>query len=218
MMTAPRPGHLIERLPRTRGRLLADAALGPMTWFRVGGPAEVLFRPADTADLTDFLAAKPADVPVTVLGVGSNLLVRDGGVEGVVIRLDRHAAEAARRQPQDHARQSAVADDEVGGGAQHRHRRRRIEGGEQARKILDIGRAREPLRRPAHAEPGEGREARARLHPAADGRHAMGCGVAHAHARRSGVTRAPPWAWSPASCSGSAWAQAVMLPAPRQTT
>lgn len=81
--------HLIDRLPRPRGRLVADAPLGPQTWFRTGGPAEVLFRPADIADLSSFLSALPADIAVTVLGVGSNLLVRDGGVKGVVIRLMR---------------------------------------------------------------------------------------------------------------------------------
>lgn len=80
---------LIARLPAVRGRYTENVALGPITWFRVGGPAEVVFRPADIADLTDFLAAKPSDVPVTVLGVGSNLLVRDGGVPGVVVRLGR---------------------------------------------------------------------------------------------------------------------------------
>jgi UDP-N-acetylmuramate dehydrogenase len=81
--------HLIDRLPRPRGRLAADAPLGPQTWFGTGGPAEVLFRPADVEDLASFLRALPTDVPVTVLGVGSNLLVRDGGVKGVVIRLMR---------------------------------------------------------------------------------------------------------------------------------
>jgi UDP-N-acetylmuramate dehydrogenase len=81
--------HLIDRLPRPRGRLTADAPLGPQTWFRTGGPAEVLFRPADAEDLAQFLKALPPDVPVMALGVGSNLLVRDGGVKGVVIRLMR---------------------------------------------------------------------------------------------------------------------------------
>jgi UDP-N-acetylmuramate dehydrogenase len=81
--------HLIDRLPAVRGRLSADAPLAQITWFRVGGPAEVLFRPADIDDLASFLAAKPADVPVTVIGVASNLLVRDGGVPGVVVRLGR---------------------------------------------------------------------------------------------------------------------------------
>jgi UDP-N-acetylmuramate dehydrogenase len=89
-MTAARRAerdHLIDRLPPVRGRLKPDEPLGPMTWFRVGGPAEVLFRPADAEDLAAFLAGCPDDVPVTVIGVASNLLVRDGGVPGVVIRL-----------------------------------------------------------------------------------------------------------------------------------
>src|SRR5579862_6969953 len=81
--------HLIDRLPKVRGRLSADAPLAQVTWFRVGGPAEVLFRPADVEDLASFLAAKPAEVPVTVIGVASNLLVRDGGIKGVVVRLGR---------------------------------------------------------------------------------------------------------------------------------
>ncbi|MDX5360641.1 MAG: UDP-N-acetylmuramate dehydrogenase [Alphaproteobacteria bacterium] len=87
-VTLDRP-HLIDRLPPVRGRIVPDVALGAMTWFRTGGPAEVLYSPADAADLADFLRSKPADVPVTVIGVGSNLLVRDGGVPGVVIRLGR---------------------------------------------------------------------------------------------------------------------------------
>lgn len=89
MMAVAATSHLIDRLPRPRGRLTADAPLGPQTWFRAGGHAEVLFRPADTQDLASFLAALPADVAVTVLGVGSNLLIRDGGVGGVVVRLMR---------------------------------------------------------------------------------------------------------------------------------
>jgi len=80
---------LIARLPAVRGRYTENAPLGPVTWFRVGGPAEVMFRPIDVQDLAGFLAGKPADVPATVLGVGSNLLVRDGGVPGVVVRLGR---------------------------------------------------------------------------------------------------------------------------------
>ena len=90
--TAPR---LIDRLPPVRGRLTANAPLDRVTWFRVGGAAEVMFRPADKADLAAFLAAKPDDVAVTVIGVGSNLLVRDGGVPGVVIRLGREFAGVA---------------------------------------------------------------------------------------------------------------------------
>ncbi|MGK2742358.1 UDP-N-acetylmuramate dehydrogenase [Tepidicaulis sp. LMO-SS28] len=88
-MNALRATSLIERLPAVRGELTAGAPLAPFTWFRVGGPAEVLFRPADKEDLAAFLAGCPKDVPVTVIGVGSNLLVRDGGVKGVVIRLGR---------------------------------------------------------------------------------------------------------------------------------
>lgn len=90
MTSAPAtPLRLIERLPAVRGRLTADAPLAGVTWFRVGGPAEVMFRPADQADLADFLAAVSEDVPVTVMGVGSNLLIRDGGIPGVVVRLGR---------------------------------------------------------------------------------------------------------------------------------
>jgi len=76
-----------DHLPPVRGKLLRDEPLAPFTWFRVGGPADVLFLPADANDLGGFLAALPAEVPVTVLGVGSNVIVRDGGIEGVVIRL-----------------------------------------------------------------------------------------------------------------------------------
>jgi UDP-N-acetylmuramate dehydrogenase len=76
-----------SRLPHVRGRMSFNAPLGSLTWFRVGGPAEVLFRPADRDDLAGFLAGLPDEVPVTVIGVGSNLLVRDGGIPGVVIRL-----------------------------------------------------------------------------------------------------------------------------------
>lgn len=76
-----------DSLPPVRGKLLRDEPLGPFTWFRVGGAADVLFIPADADDLADFLKALDPTVPVTVLGVGSNVIVRDGGVEGVVIRL-----------------------------------------------------------------------------------------------------------------------------------
>lgn len=78
---------LFSRLPAVRGTLEENVTLAPFTWFRVGGPAEVLFQPADEDDLAAFLKACPADIPVTVIGVGSNLIVRDGGVPGVVIRL-----------------------------------------------------------------------------------------------------------------------------------
>lgn len=87
MMAALATPRLVERLPRVRGRYSEGASLARITWFGVGGPAEVMFRPADVDDLAHFLAEKPDDVPIFVLGVGSNLLVRDGGVPGVVIRL-----------------------------------------------------------------------------------------------------------------------------------
>lgn len=89
MAAEARTSSLIDRLPPVRGEFIADAPLAPLTWFRVGGHAEVLFRPADADDLAAFLKGTPGDVPVTVVGVGSNLLVREGGVPGVVIRLGR---------------------------------------------------------------------------------------------------------------------------------
>ncbi|MGZ5999237.1 MAG: UDP-N-acetylmuramate dehydrogenase [Rhizomicrobium sp.] len=82
MMTRP-----CDALPPVRGTYTPDAALKDLVWFRAGGPAEILFRPADAEDLATFLYAKPADVRVSVIGVGSNLLVRDGGIPGVVVRL-----------------------------------------------------------------------------------------------------------------------------------
>lgn len=81
--------ELKKRLPNLRGRLIANQPLGEFTWFRVGGPAQALFMPEDENDLAYALANLPTDMPVTVIGAGSNLIVRDGGVEGVVIRLGR---------------------------------------------------------------------------------------------------------------------------------
>ncbi len=92
-MAAEQKQPLIDRLPAVRGRLTANAPLSGVTWFRVGGPAEVVFRPADRDDLLAFLQARPADVPVTVLGVASNVLIRDGGLPGVVLRLGRGFAD-----------------------------------------------------------------------------------------------------------------------------
>jgi UDP-N-acetylmuramate dehydrogenase len=85
MMTLDAP----LQLPGLRGRLQRDAALGPTTWFRVGGPAEALVRPADVEDLRSFLAALPLEVPVVTIGAASNLIVRDGGIPGVTLRLAR---------------------------------------------------------------------------------------------------------------------------------
>jgi UDP-N-acetylmuramate dehydrogenase len=85
--------NLKAKLPTVRGRLEANYPLADLTWFRVGGPAEVLFTPVDEADLATFMAGLPPDVPFYVIGVGSNLLVRDGGIPGVVIRLGRGFAD-----------------------------------------------------------------------------------------------------------------------------
>lgn len=89
MMTFPDTlaTSLSARLPDLRGRLVANQPMADLTWFRVGGPAEALFTPADAEDLAYLLANLPAEVPVTVVGVGSNLIVRDGGIPGLVIRL-----------------------------------------------------------------------------------------------------------------------------------
>jgi len=78
---------LLQRLPKVAGDYTENAALAPAAWFRVGGPAEILYQPADIEDLALFLASKPSDIPVTLFGSGSNILVRDGGIPGVVIRL-----------------------------------------------------------------------------------------------------------------------------------
>ncbi len=78
-------------MPELRGRLLANESLAPLTWFRVGGPAQVLFTPADEDDLAYFLKNLPTELPAYVVGVGSNLIVRDGGIAGVVIRLSPRA-------------------------------------------------------------------------------------------------------------------------------
>ena len=87
---------LKARMPELRGRLLANQSLAELTWFRVGGPAQVLFTPADEDDLASFLGGLPAELPVYVVGVGSNLIVRDGGLPGVVVRLSpRGFGEAA---------------------------------------------------------------------------------------------------------------------------
>lgn len=78
---------LLSRLPQVRGRISEQASLAELCWFRVGGVADVLFTPADVADLQEFLQNTPSDIPISIFGAGSNLLVRDGGVRGVCIRL-----------------------------------------------------------------------------------------------------------------------------------
>jgi len=84
-------GEVRARAPALRGRLTANASLAPHVWFRVGGPAQLLFQPADEDDLAYLLSRLPADIPVCVIGLGSNLIVRDGGVAGLVVRLGGRA-------------------------------------------------------------------------------------------------------------------------------
>jgi UDP-N-acetylmuramate dehydrogenase len=98
-------------LSAIRGRVTADAPLAPFTWFRVGGPAEFLFQPADADDLALFLERLDPEIPVTVIGVGSNLLVRDGGIAGVVIRLSARGFGQARGESGDRIRAGAALPD-----------------------------------------------------------------------------------------------------------
>jgi UDP-N-acetylmuramate dehydrogenase len=94
-----------------RGRIAADQPLAPFTWFRVGGPAEALFSPADEEDLANFLANLSSDIPVTTIGLGSNLIVRDGGVPGVVIRLGGRAFGEVSAEPDHRLRAGAAVPD-----------------------------------------------------------------------------------------------------------
>jgi UDP-N-acetylmuramate dehydrogenase len=95
-MAFPDLAPLIKKtMPDLRGRVLANQPLAELTWFRVGGPAQLLFMPEDESDLGYFLGCVPADVPVTVVGLGSNLIVRDGGVPGMVVRLGRGFSQIA---------------------------------------------------------------------------------------------------------------------------
>ena len=81
-----------DKLPEVRGRLRENVRLDKVTWFQVGGPADFVLKPEDEADLSEFLTNLPFDIPILALGVGSNLLIRDGGIRGVVLRLGRHFA------------------------------------------------------------------------------------------------------------------------------
>jgi UDP-N-acetylmuramate dehydrogenase len=104
-------------MPKLRGRLLPNEPLAPLTWFRVGGPAQVLYMPESEDDLAYFLSYLRADIPVTVVGLGSNLIVRDGGVPGVVIRLGRGFNEITVEGSRVHAG-TAVPDVKVARAAQ----------------------------------------------------------------------------------------------------
>ena len=111
----------LEHLPRVRGSLRRNVPLAPLTWLRVGGPAEAMFQPADADDLAEFLQLLPAEVPVLPMGVASNLLVRDGGISGVVIRsllaqLGVNSAQILRA-----AEEGLGALPKVSGGLQRQH-------------------------------------------------------------------------------------------------
>ena len=97
--------------PDLRGRLLANAEMAPLTWFRVGGPAQALFTPADEADLAHLLSGLPQEIPLTVVGLGSNLIVRDGGIPGLVIRLGGKAFGEITIEPGDRLRAGAAVPD-----------------------------------------------------------------------------------------------------------
>ncbi len=104
-------GDIAARAPDLRGRLSANAPLAPYTWFRVGGPAQVLFSPADEEDLAHFLARLAPDIPVTTIGLCSNLIVRDGGVPGVVVRLGGKAFGEIATLPDHRLRGGAAVPD-----------------------------------------------------------------------------------------------------------
>lgn len=100
-----------ERMPDLRGRVLVNEPLAPFTWLRVGGPAQLLFTPADTQDLAYFLKHLPADIPVMVIGLASNMIIRDGGIPGVVIRFSPRAFGQITAEPGYRIRAGAFAAD-----------------------------------------------------------------------------------------------------------
>lgn len=109
---------LIQRLPKVRGRYSPNVDLSKSTWFRVGGPAEVVFKPADAKDLAFFMKARSVDIPLHVIGIGSNLLIRDGGIPGVVIRLGRGFTTIAVGEDLSITAGAAVLDRNIGRAAQ----------------------------------------------------------------------------------------------------
>lgn len=111
-MDAAGPAALIAQgMPGLRGRVLHDEPLAPFTWLRVGGPAEVLFTPADVDDLAYFLKNLPVEIPVTVIGLASNMIIRDGGIRGVVIRFSPRAFGQIAVEPGHRIRAGAFAAD-----------------------------------------------------------------------------------------------------------
>ncbi|MBO0902259.1 UDP-N-acetylmuramate dehydrogenase [Jiella sonneratiae] len=111
--------RLGDRLSGVRGRLKAGAEMAKLTWFQVGGPADLLFQPADEEDLALFLERLPEEIPVLVVGVGSNLLVRDGGIEGVVVRLSAKGFGAVERVSETRLRAGAALPDKRLAAAAH---------------------------------------------------------------------------------------------------
>jgi UDP-N-acetylmuramate dehydrogenase len=109
---------LKSTMPELRGRLLPNQSLAGLTWFRVGGPAQLLFMPEDDSDLAYFLGRLPSDIPVTVIGLGSNVIIRDGGVSGVVVRLGRGFGEIALESEHRIRAGAAVPDVRVARAAQ----------------------------------------------------------------------------------------------------
>jgi len=109
---------LKAQLPALRGRLMANQSLAELTWFRVGGPAQILFMPEDQQDLAYFLSRAPRDLPVTVIGLGSNVIIRDGGVAGVVVRLGRGFSDVSIESGQRIRVGAAVPDVRVARAAQ----------------------------------------------------------------------------------------------------
>ena len=110
-MSEPARVHPFGDFSAVRGRIIENAELAPFTWFRVGGPAKLLFQPADAEDLAAFLAQLDPAVPVTVIGVGSNLLVRDGGIPGVTIRLSAKGFGQVEREEGSRIRAGAALPD-----------------------------------------------------------------------------------------------------------
>ncbi|MGH6674334.1 MAG: UDP-N-acetylmuramate dehydrogenase [Xanthobacteraceae bacterium] len=118
MTFASMAANLKSTMPPLRGRLLSNQSLAELTWFRVGGPAQILFMPEDEADLCCFLANLPTAIAVTVIGLGSNLIVRDGGVPGAVVRLGRGFNAMAIDESQNVRAGAAVPDVKVARAAQ----------------------------------------------------------------------------------------------------
>jgi hypothetical protein len=131
---------LKAKMPELRGRLLANQSLGEFTWFRVGGPAQSFYMPEDENDLAYFLRNLPSEISVTVIGAGSNLIVRDGGVAGVVVRLGRGFHDVKIEDHPAHYRHGDAS----------RHGRARSADGQRSRVVVSERHSRNDRRRLAH--------------------------------------------------------------------